>query len=158
MAAVTRNKADDTEALWRIHALAPMMMIKEIAKKNNHTDETSVVLVSSQAMHEGAAGHSAYASAKGAVEGYIRPAAAELAEKGMRINAVCPGIVNTEMSGGWMDKLDDKALDRIKTGYPLGFLEPEDVAKLIGFLISDLSGKITGQVITIDGGHEVRKV
>lgn len=152
------TKIEDIESLWRIHALTPMVMIGAISKKKNHDENTAVVLISSQSAHEGALGHTAYASAKGAVEGFLAPAAAELMEKGIRINEVCFAPINTPMAAGWMDKLDGDGMRRLMDSYPLGIGETEDAANLICFLLSKDSGWINGQIITADGGHSVRKV
>ena len=151
-------KIADIENLWRIHALVPMVMISLISKKQNHCENTSIVLISSQSSHEGAMGHSAYASAKGAVEGYIAPAAAELMQKGIRINAVCLAPIRTSMSAGWMDKLTEEERDYLLDSYPLGVGEISDASNLINFLLSPESHFINGQIITADGGHSVRKV
>ena len=102
MAPLHLTKVEDIENLWRLHALVPMVMISVISKKKNHAEGTSIVLISSQSAHEGAMGHTAYAAAKGAIEGYLAPAAAELMEKGIRINEVCFAPVRTQMAAGWM--------------------------------------------------------
>ncbi len=152
------TKAEEIEALWRLHALVPMVMISAISRKKNHEEYTAIVLISSQSAHEGAMGHTAYAAAKGAVEGYLAPAAAELMEKGIRINEVCLAPVRTPMAAGWMEKLTEEGLRKLTESYPLGLGEPEDAAKLICFLLSEDSRWINGQIITADGGHAVRKV
>lgn len=152
------TKAKDIEGLWRLHALAPMLMIAAISKKKNHREDTSIVLISSQSAHEGAIGHTAYASAKGAVEGYLAPAAAELMEKGIRINAVCFAPIKTSMAAVWMDKLTGESMRKLLESYPLGLGEAEDASNLVCFLLSESSRWINGQIITADGGHEVRKV
>lgn len=152
------TKIEDVEGLWRLHALAPMMMISAISKKKNHADDTCIVLITSQSAHEGAMGHTAYASAKGAIEGYLAPAAAELMEKGIRINEVCFGPVRTPMSAGWMNKLTDDGMQKLLDSYPLGIGEINDASNLICFLLSKEARWINGQIITADGGHAVRKV
>ena len=152
------SKARDIEALWKIHALVPMLITAALSKKNNHTENAAVVLITSQSAHEGAMGHSAYAAAKGAVEGFLAPAAAELMEKNIRINEVCLAPVKTPMSESWTNKLTDEGRKRLAESYPLGLGEPEDAAELICFLLSSESRWINGQIITADGGHSVRKV
>ena len=89
MAPLHLTKIEDIENLWRLHALVPMVMIAAISKKKNHDEGTSIVLITSQSAHEGAMGHTAYAAAKGAIEGYLSASSAELMEKGIRINEVC---------------------------------------------------------------------
>ncbi len=152
------SKIEDIENLWRIHALVPITLISSISKKKNHMDNTSIVLISSQSAHEGAMGHTAYAAAKGAIEGYLAPAAAELMEKGIRINEACFAPIKTQMASGWMDKLTEEGMQKLLESYPLGIGEVTDAANLIYFLLSEESRWINGQIITADGGHAVRKV
>ena len=152
------TRVEDMERLWRLHALAPMVMIGAISKKRNHADGAAMVLITSQSAHEGAMGHTAYASAKGAVEGFLAPAAAELMEKGIRINEVCFAPVKTPMAAGWMDRLTEEGMQKLLESYPLGLGETEDAANLICFLLSEDARWINGQIITADGGHSVRKV
>lgn len=158
MAPIHMTKSEDFESLWRIHALVPMTMISAISKKKNHDIDTSIVLISSQSAHEGAMGHTAYAGAKGAIEGYLAPAAAELMEKGIRINEVCLAPVKTAMSAGWMDKLTDEGMQKLLDSYPLGIGDVDDACNVICFLLSREAKWINGQIITADGGHSVRKV
>ncbi|WP_295357288.1 SDR family oxidoreductase [uncultured Succiniclasticum sp.] len=158
MAPLHLTKVEDIENLWRLHALVPMVMIAAISKKKNHAEGTSIVLISSQSAHEGAMGHTAYAAAKGAIEGYLAPAAAELMEKGIRINEVCFAPVKTPMAAGWMDKLNEEGMKKLLESYPLGIGEISDASNLICFLLLEESRWISGQIITADGGHSVRKV
>lgn len=151
------TKQNEIEELLRIHAVVPMQIISYMAKKGKTTPGASIVLISSVAAHEGAVGHSAYAAAKGALEGYVPSAAAELMERNIRINVVVLGPVKTNMSDSWMSKMDGEALQRLKESYPLGIGKPEDAANIISFLISDKSSWITGQKIIADGGHFSRK-
>lgn len=158
MAPLHLTKTGDIENLWRLHALVPMVMIGCISKKNHHAEGASIVLITSQSAHEGAMGHTAYAAAKGAIEGYLAPAAAELMEKGIRINEVCFAPIKTPMAAGWMDKLTEEGMQKLLESYPLGIGEVEDAANLICFLLSEKARWINGQIITADGGHAVRKV
>jgi len=150
-------RIDDISALFNIHVMAPMLMCSQIAKKGNAAEGCAVVLISSLAAHEGAMGHTSYAAAKGALEGYLPSAAAELADRGIRINIVIPGVVKTRMSAGYLDKMDPEQKSALEKSYPLGLGEPEDVANAIVFLLSDDSKWITGQTLIIDGGHMCRK-
>ena len=152
------TKAEDMEGLWKLHALAPMVMIGAISKKKHHAENAAIVLITSQSAHEGAMGHTAYAAAKGAVEGFLAPAAAELMEKGIRINEVCFAPVRTPMAAGWMDRLTAEGMQKLLESYPLGIGEAEDAANLSCFLLSDEARWINGQIVTADGGHSVRKV
>ena len=152
------SKVSDLEALFLIHAIAPIVLCGQIIKKGNAIGGCSIVLISSLAAHEGAIGHTSYAAAKGAIEGFLPSAAAELAEKKIRINIVVPGVVRTKMSAGFIDKLNEEQKTKLEASYPLGIGEPLDVANTIIFLISDEAKWITGQKFFIDGGHLCRRV
>jgi NAD(P)-dependent dehydrogenase (short-subunit alcohol dehydrogenase family) len=93
-----------------------------------------------------------YSASKGAVVTFVRAAALDLARYGIRINAVAPGVVNTRIAR-WV--IDDPVLgpEYLKK-IPLGrFAEPDDVARVVGFLAGADSGYITGQTIVLDGGQ-----
>lgn len=155
MAPLGMIKEESVQRLVAIHAGFPIQFLGWMAKKNNHAPNSSAVLISSLSVHEGAKGHVAYAAAKGAVEGLLAPAAAELAAKGVRLNEVVLGIVQTEMAKGWMDKLTPEQLKAITDGYPMGLGTPEDVAKTIAFLLSKDAEWIVGQKLICDGGHQL---
>ena len=143
------------QRLFAIHAAFPVRFLGWMAKASNHASGAAAVLVSSLSAHEGAKGHVAYAAAKGAVEGFLRPAAAELVDRGIRLNAVVLGVVDTAMSRRWMEKLPPERMDELRRGYPLGIGSPEDVAGAVSFLLSPDSAWITGQTIVCDGGHSL---
>lgn len=155
MAPLGLIKPDDLQRLVAIHAGFPIRFLGWLAKKNNYAENAAYVLISSLSAHEGAKGHAAYAAAKGAVEGFLKPAAAELVAKGIRLNAVVLGVVQTEMALGWLAKLTEDQYKKITDGYPLGLGRPEEVAKAISFLLSDDARWITGQTLICDGGHTI---
>ncbi len=98
----------------------------------------------------------AYCASKAAVDHLTRCAALELAPKGVRVNAVNPGVVLTELHrrGGMDEEAYRQFLERSKTTHPLGRVgKPEEVADLILFLASPHAGWITGDTISIDGGR-----
>ena len=146
-------KPEVATKLYQIHAGFPIQFFGWLQKKANHATETSCVLISSLSVHEGAKTHVAYAAAKGAVEGLLKPAAAELAPKGIRLNEVILGVVETEMAHTWMDKLTPDQLKVITDGYPMGLGQPGGIARVIAFLLGPDAGWITGQTLVCDGGH-----
>lgn len=100
----------------------------------------------------GNAGQVNYAASKAGVIGVTKSAAKELASRGITVNAVAPGFVETEMTAVLSDKVREEAVRQI----PLGrFGKPEDIAKTVAFLASEEAGYITGQVIQVDGGMAV---
>ena len=142
--------------LFSVHALFPLQFLGWLAKRPNHADDAAAVLVSSLAAHEGDCGNAAYAAAKGAVEGLLRPAAAELAPRGVRVNAVVLGVVDTPMAqGSWMARCTPEQIDARRARYPLGFGTPEKVADVIDFFLGEASAWITGQCLVADGGHQL---
>ncbi len=94
-------------------------------------------------------GQANYAASKAALSGFTKTVARELAGKGVTANVVAPGFVSTDMTGA----LPEKVHEEVKKLIPLGrFGEPHDIAALVGFLASEASSYLTGQVICVDGG------
>ncbi|OLZ59692.1 SDR family NAD(P)-dependent oxidoreductase [Amycolatopsis keratiniphila] len=126
--------------LHTVQAAARAMMRKK----------TGVIVVLASIVGEhGSAGQTVYAASKAAVANIARSAAKELGRSGIRVNAVAPGVIDTDLTSGLTE--DAKAENIGKT--PLGRLgTPEDVANAIRFLVSDDASFITGQVLGIDGG------
>ncbi|MEM7481970.1 MAG: SDR family oxidoreductase [Acidobacteriota bacterium] len=114
-------------------------------------DGGSVVLMSSAAARIGLPNHEAIAAAKGAVEGLVGAAAATYAGRGLRVNAVAPGLVDTPLAARITG--NEKALEASRSLHPLGRIgQPEEVAALIAWLLGPDSGWVTGQVWGTDGG------
>jgi len=142
--------------LFAVHALFPLRFLGWLAKASNHVAEASCVLVSSLACHEGDRGNAAYAAAKGAVEGQLKVAASELVARGVRLNALVLGVVETEMAKtAWMDRVSPEELSARRARYPLGFGKPEQVADVIDFFLGPASAWVTGQCLVVDGGHQL---
>jgi 3-oxoacyl-[acyl-carrier protein] reductase len=90
-----------------------------------------------------------YAAAKAGIIGFTKSSAKELASRNVTVNAVAPGFISTDMTESLSDKVKEELLKNI----PMGRMgNPEDVANIVAFLVSDKAAYITGQVIAIDGG------
>lgn len=109
-----------------------------------------IINVSSIAGKEGNSNMIAYCSAKAGIIGFTKALAEEVAKYGIRVNCVCPALIETEL----VDKMDKQQVEYLKNKIPLGRLgKPEEVADLVKFLASDASEFITGQAYTIAGGR-----
>ena len=97
----------------------------------------------------GNAGQANYAASKAGIIGMTKSAARELASRGVTVNAVAPGFIETEMTAVLSEEVKKASAAQIPLGY---FGKPEDIAKTVAFLASDDAAYITGQVIQVDGG------
>ena len=97
----------------------------------------------------GNAGQVNYAASKAGVIGMTKSAAKELASRGITVNAIAPGFIETDMTSVLSDKVKEEAAKQIPLGH---FGKDEDIAEAVAFLVSDGAKYITGQVLHVDGG------
>jgi 3-oxoacyl-[acyl-carrier protein] reductase len=125
------------------------MLVRPVGHDQAATGGPAVVVVSSVVASRGSPGLSVYAATKAGLEGFARSLARELGPRGIRVNAVAPGFLETELSSS----LSEANRARIARRTPLGRLgAPADVVGAIEFLIGPRAAFITGQVVTVDGG------
>jgi NAD(P)-dependent dehydrogenase (short-subunit alcohol dehydrogenase family) len=150
------TKPAKIEEVFNINTYAAMLLVSGFSKKGMTEDTASFVLISSLAAHEGVRGHAVYAASKAALEGFARAAAPELAEKGIRINCIAPGTVETEMTAAYRSQLTESQDRAFSAGYPLGIGTAHDIAAFAKYLVSEEAKWLTGQTYILDGGHLAR--
>ncbi len=124
-------------------------MAAEIMMRNR---SGNVINISSVIGMMSGGGQTNYAAAKAGVISFTRACAAEMSGRGLRFNAVLPGMIETDMSETVRKHASDKIMERIPSKR---FGQPEDVAKVVVFLASDGAGYINGEAITVDGGMHI---
>ena len=148
-------KEEDLDATLSLNTKSPIITLQKIVKKKKIQKSSSVVFTSSIAgLGAAAVGEAAYMASKGAISAFVKGAALELSRKGIRVNAVCPGMVQTEMTDAYgMDESNNPDL----ANYPLGrYGQPRDIAYAIIYLLSDASSWVTGSNLVIDGGLTIK--
>lgn len=133
-----------------VNFFAFVELVKQATKKGRFADGGSIIVMSSISSIRGYKAKTEYCVSKAAVDAFVRCMALELASKRIRINSIMPGEVLTPMGikSREMAKMAGTAIEEA----PLGPTRPEEVANLIGFLLSDATKTITGTSIRIDGG------
>ena len=135
-----------------VNTIAPILLTRQLIKKKKVAKGGSIVFTSSiSGNNTVTVAHEMYSASKTAITGFMRNAALDLAVKGIRCNAVHPGMINTPMvhSG----KYSEVQLQKDMENYPLHrFGEPEEVAYAMIYLLSDAAAWVTGHSLVIDGG------
>jgi len=145
--------ASDVDAWDRTFAVnvRGAFVVTDAAIPHVEREGGSIVFVSSTAGQRGEARHSAYAASKGALISYTKSLAAELGPRGIRVNCVAPGWIETAMTAKVL--ADPVAREEIERTIPVGRVgRPEDVAGAILFLVSDLARHVQGEVLNVNGG------
>ena len=141
----------ETELMFRVNVIAVIEMVQLVSRLMARNGGGSIVNIASVTAVLGSSGQSAYSATKGAIMSFTKSAAKELADQGIRVNAVAPGIVKTERFSELYEESGEKIDIRIQK-IALGRLgTPEDVANACAFLVSDRSSYISGQILGVDG-------
>lgn len=115
----------------------------------------SVLWISSVYAHVGAPGQIAYCATKGAIGAAVRAMALELAPRRVRVNAVSPGLVKTEMTSSASSRMTAEQWARIEALHPLGTGNVQDVARAASFFLDPLNAWVTGADLLVDGGYSL---
>lgn len=147
-------KQEDLEYVFQSNTWTAVNLTRLLCKKKKLKKNGSVVFTSSVSAFYNAPGRALYAGSKAALTSFMRSFAVELADKGIRANAVHPGMVETKMIA---ENLTEEELQNNLKEYPLNrFGKPEDVAWAIIYLLSDASSWVTGTSVVIDGGFMLK--
>jgi NAD(P)-dependent dehydrogenase (short-subunit alcohol dehydrogenase family) len=152
---VTEQTAESYAATFDTNVLGTVLSLKHEMRVMLAQGHGSIINLSSTMGHKGAPGASIYTASKHAVEGLTKAAALEGAAAGVRVNAVAPGPVETEMLNRFTGNADRKA--GLIAGVPLKRSgTPDEIAKAIVFLASDQASFVTGQIVSVDGGKSAQ--
>ena len=135
--------------VMQVNFFSQILITQQVAKMMMKQKHGAIVNMSSVTALDNQGGWTAYGSSKGAMISFTRTAARELAAFGIRVNAVAPGLIDTQMGGEMDEKYQADMINRADLGRKG---TPEEVANLVCFLASDEASYMTGQIIRIDGG------
>ena len=150
-ATIEETTVEDFDRLFAVNVRAPFFLVQQLLPILH--DGSAIVLLSSLAAHAVVGTLSAYAATKGAVDTLVKHLASALGDRGIRVNAVAPGVVQTDMSN--FTKTDPGR------NYALGLqslkrlAEPDDIGRVVAFLASPQAGWISGDTIHVDGGSKL---
>ncbi|TGE40155.1 3-oxoacyl-[acyl-carrier-protein] reductase [Desulfosporosinus fructosivorans] len=147
-----RMKEVDWDAVLATNLKGVFLCTKAVSKGMLKQRSGVIVNISSVVGLSGNAGQANYAAAKAGIIGFSKSIAKEFASRGIRVNVVAPGYISTDMT----ETLGEAMHSEVLRAIPLGRLgEPEDVAKVVRFLVSPEAAYITGQTLSVDGGMEI---
>lgn len=147
-------KQEKLNRIFQTNYFSQVLLTQILVKKKLIKKNASLVYISSLSSVIGVAGTLLYASSKAALNSAVRVIATELAPQGIRANAICPGIVRTEMLGS--TNIDEDAFTNQAADYPLGLGTPEDVGNAVLYHLSDGSRWMTGNCMILDGGYSLK--
>jgi acetoacetyl-CoA reductase len=146
---VRKMTVEEWEAVLRVNLSGPFFMIKAVLDTMVAQGYGRIVNISSVVAESGNFGQANYAAAKAGLIGLTKTVAREVAKRGITVNAVAPGFIDTDMTRAMPLAAIESAIEQTP-GQRLG--RPEEVAQLVRFLLDDNSGYITGAVYNINGG------
>ena len=146
---IMRMSAEDWDTVLNVNLKSAFLLSKLVIRPMIKKKSGSIINVSSVVGISGNGGQANYAASKAGLLGFTKSLAREVASRNVRVNAVAPGFIDTDMTGA----LNDQQRETLKEQIPMGRIgTPEDVARVCKFLAGDDAAYITGEVITVGGG------
>ena len=149
---IMKMKEEDFDSVLNVNLKGTFNTIRHSARQMLRQKSGKIINISSVSGILGNAGQANYAASKAGVIGLTKTMARELGSRGITVNAIAPGFVDTEMTGVLSEEIRGNACRQIILGR---FGKPEDISNVAVFLASDKADYITGQVISVDGGMNV---
>ena len=147
--------AEEFSALFDTNVIGTYVLTREIAKRMQTAEAGSIVFITSSAVHMGLTRNLPYSGTKGALSSMARAFASELSPHGIRVNAVAPGWIETELVKESLRRVPERR-DMVMRRSMLGRLgTPEDIGRAVVFLASDAASFITAAELRVDGGISV---
>ncbi|SAL30415.1 Short-chain dehydrogenase/reductase SDR [Caballeronia udeis] len=150
-ASIEETTVEDFDNLFAVNVRAPYFLVQQLLPVM--CKGSSVVLLSSLAAHAAVGTLPAYAATKGAVDTLVKHFASALGERGIRVNAVAPGVVETDMSGFMKTDAEREATLGMQALKRVA--QPDDIGSAVAFLASDAARWITGETLRVDGGSKL---
>lgn len=150
------SEPKDMERIFKINTFSHINLVQQLIAQKKLNKGASIVFTSSMSgVYCGLAGGSLYGATKSAILGYTKALAIELAPRGIRVNTIHPGMIETPLTSG--TALSKELLEEDARNYPLGrYGMPEEIAYSIVYLLSDATVWMTGSQLLIDGGYSVK--
>lgn len=149
---VRKMTVDDWHAVLRINLSGAFYMTKAVLDHMLERGSGRIVNISSVIGQTGSVGQANYAASKAGLIGFTKSLALEVARKGLTVNCVAPGYIDTDMVAG----VPPEVLEKLLAGVPVGRLgHASEIARAVQFLLDDQAGYITGSVLAVNGGLEM---